>query len=119
MQQYMNNYYRPMVNQPQHIVRPVASVEEARAMQTDFSGALTIMPDVVHGYIFTKQLDLSTGCAEFAAYQRVPMERQTASQYVSREEFNALTQRLNALYSQLGGEQREHAGNANAANDEK
>ena len=50
-----------MPQYPQHIVRPVASVEEARAVQTDFSGALTIMPDTAHGYIYTKQLNRLRG----------------------------------------------------------
>ena len=58
------------VQSPQHIVRPVASVEEARAVQTDFSGALTIMPDTAHGAIYTKQLNLQTGCADFVMYRR-------------------------------------------------
>ena len=71
-----------MPQYPQHIVRPVASVEEARAVQTDFSGALTIMPDTAHGYIYTKQLNLQT---------------------VPRSEFDELKARFNTLCEKLGG----------------
>lgn len=98
-----------MPQYPQHIVRPVASVEEARAVQTDFSGALTIMPDTAHGYIYTKQLNLQTGCADFAAYSRVQMQETNKpsetdlSQFVPRSEFDELKARFNTLCDKLGG----------------
>lgn len=92
-----------MPQYPQHIVRPVASVEEARAVQTDFSGALTIMPDTAHGYIYTKQLNLQTGCADFAAYSRVQMQDAPKPDYVARGEFDELKARFNTLCDKLGG----------------
>ena len=57
-------YQQPMMQQPMMqqsmpqqppapIVRPVASLDEARAVQTDFGGALTIMPDISHGFVYT------------------------------------------------------------------
>lgn len=96
-----------MPQYPQHIVRPVASVEEARAVQTDFSGALTIMPDTAHGYIYTKQLNLQTGCADFAAYSRVQGAPKVQTDYVARGEFDELARRFNALCDQLGGSKNE------------
>ena len=92
-----------MPQYPQHIVRPVASVEEARAVQTDFSGALTIMPDTAHGYIYTKQLNFQTGCADFAAYSRVQMQDAPKPDYVPRGEFDELKARFNTLCDKLGG----------------
>lgn len=113
-----------VVQSPQHIVRPVASVEEARAVQTDFSGALTIMPDTAHGAIYTKQLNLQTGCADFALYRRVqepeinkPLEIDL-SKYVPRTEFDELIRRFNKLCDHLGGAGDEHA-NAHAGHDGK
>lgn len=113
-----------VVQSPQHIVRPVASVEEARAVQTDFSGALTIMPDTAHGAIYTKQLNLQTGCADFALYRRVqepeinkPLEIDL-SKYVPRTEFDELIRRFNKLCDHLGGVGDEHA-NAHAGHDGK
>ena len=67
MPQYGHYYSPPMVSgaaqiqQPaeqQIICRPVASIEEARAIPTDFSGALMILPDLSHGMVYTKQLIL-------------------------------------------------------------
>lgn len=108
-QQYPQQQVQQPVQSPQHLVRPVASVEEARAVQTDFTGALTIMPDTAHGAIYTKQLNLQTGCADFALYRRVqepeinkPLETDL-SKFVPRSEFDELKQRFNTLCDQLGG----------------
>lgn len=108
-QQYPQQQVQQPVQSPQHLVRPVASVEEARAVQTDFTGALTIMPDTAHGAIYTKQLNLQTGCADFTLYRRVqepeinkPLETDL-SKFVPRSEFDELKQRFNTLCDQLGG----------------
>lgn len=107
--QYPQQQVQQPVQSPQHLVRPVASVEEARAVQTDFTGALTIMPDTAHGAIYTKQLNLQTGCADFALYRRVqepeinkPLETDLSG-YVPRAEFDELKKRFNTLCDQLGG----------------
>lgn len=52
------------------IFRPVASFDEAKAVPTDFSGALTIMPDWGHGYIYAKALG-GNGTPVFRAYRAV------------------------------------------------
>lgn len=108
-QQYPQQQVQQPVQSPQHLVRPVASVEEARAVQTDFTGALTIMPDTAHAAIYTKQLNLQTGCADFALYRRVqepeinkPLETDL-SKFVPRSEFDELKARFNTLCDQLGG----------------
>ena len=95
-------------------VRPVASIEEARAVPTDLmSGALTIMPDVLHGFIYTKQFNVQTGSADFYAYQRVQMQdtpkvpEVDLSGYVPRGEFDELKKRFNTLCDQLGGTQND------------
>lgn len=126
-------YQQPMMPQPipqqvaqppVPVVRPVASLEEARAVQTDFGGALTIMPDISHGFVYTKQLNFQTGSADFAAYQR--MQEQTApqqdinlSEYVKKSDFDELARRFNALCDQLGGTANEHGANAHARADGK
>lgn len=102
-QQYPQQQVQQPVQSPQHIVRPVASVEEARAVQTDFTGALTIMPDTAHGAIYTKQLNLQTGCADFALYRRVQDQDAPKPDYVARGEFDELKARFNTLCDQLGG----------------
>nr|DAF77909.1 MAG TPA: hypothetical protein [Caudoviricetes sp.] len=126
-------YQQPMMQQPMPqqmaqppapIVRPVASLDEARAVQTDFGGALTIMPDISHGFVYTKQLNFQTGSADFAAYQRVqeqvaPQQDINLSEYVKRSDFDELARRFNALCDQLGGTTNEHGSNAHAGADGK
>ena len=55
---------------PNVIFRPVASFDEAKAVPTDFSGALTIMPDWAHGYIYAKALG-DNGAPVFRTYRDV------------------------------------------------
>ncbi len=123
-------YQQPMMQQPMPqqppapIVRPVASLDEARAVQTDFGGALTIMPDISHGFVYTKQLNFQTGSADFAAYQRVqeqaaPQQDINLSEYVKKSDFDELARRFNALCDQLGGTTNEHGSNAHAGADGK
>lgn len=122
-------YYPPMQQPPYQqgaqaqqmqvngmLVRPVASVEEARGMQTDFNGQLTIMPDLSHGYIYTKRLNPQTFEADIVAYQRVEVPAAAPAQstpdlseYVKKTDFDSLVGRFNTLLDQLGG-----GGNANA-----
>lgn len=63
----------PQVNaQPGFICRQVASYDEAKAIPTDFNGAITIMTDFSHGFIYTKTLDPSTGSSMFRIYKYIP-----------------------------------------------
>ncbi len=55
--------------QPNMICRPVAGEEEARSVPTDFSGAITIMPDFAHGRIYTKMLNQNDGTSIFHVFQ--------------------------------------------------
>ena len=56
----------------------MASLDEAKAVPTDFSGALTIMPDWVHGYIYAKALG-DNGTPVFRAYRYEPPQATTAA----------------------------------------
>lgn len=64
--------------QPSVIFRPVASFDEAKAVPTDFSGALTIMPDWSHGYIYAKALG-DDGSPIFRSYRYEPPQATTAA----------------------------------------
>lgn len=95
------------------IVRPVASIEEARAIQTDFSGAMTIMPDTAHGAMYSKQLDFRTGAAVFKVYQEsmlVHPESQSGNipvstpvEYASRAELEEVKTQMANLKEMLQG----------------
>lgn len=97
--------------QPGVIFRPVASFDEAKAVPTDFSGALTIMPDWTHGYIYAKALG-DNGAPVFRAYrdvdappaQTVPQptaERAPAVAYAPMEELERLRREVAALWEEL------------------
>lgn len=64
--------------QPGVIFRPVASYDEAKAVPTDFSGALTIMPDWAHGYIYAKALG-DDGSPIFRTYRYEPPQQAPAA----------------------------------------
>lgn len=98
-------------NQPGLIVRPVASFDEAKAVPTDFSGALTIMPDWAHGFIYAKALG-DNGTPVFRAYRDVdfssaqaapqpPAEPTPAVEYAPLEELERLRQEVNSLREEL------------------
>ena len=98
--------------QPGVIFRPVASFDEAKAVPTDFSGALTIMPDWAHGYIYAKALG-DNGNPVFRAYRDVdyspvqtpPLQTVAAPapamEYAPLEELERLRQDVNALREEL------------------
>lgn len=73
------------------IVRPVTSPEEARAIPTDFSGAVTLMPDLPHGVVYTKALNYNDGTSIFGCYRLDLQPTQPAQpEYVTRQEFETL-----------------------------
>ena len=93
------------------IVRPVASYDEAKAVPTDFSGALTIMPDWAHSFIYAKAMG-DKGTPVFRAYrdinappvQAAPQpvaEPAPAVVYAPLEELQQLRQEVNALREEL------------------
>lgn len=97
--------------QPGVIFRPVASFDEAKAVPTDFSGALTIMPDWSHGFIYAKALG-DNGAPVFRAYRDVDSapaqitpqpaaETAPAIVYAPMEELEQLREEVEALRHEL------------------
>lgn len=74
--------------------RPVSSLEEVRAMPVDFDGSISYFPDVANNRIYTKQINLDGTCTVLM-YEPKEIPSQE-SNYVTREEFNAALQQLNA-----------------------
>ena len=111
----MQQQYQQMqpVQQPQQepqqniICRPVASIDEARAVQTDFSGALMVFPDVSHGMVHTKRLDYNTGSAVFNTYRlEQPLQpaqevSTPAVEYAPMSELNILKDKIDELEAKL------------------
>lgn len=112
--QYMPQYPQPMQRTvpdfPRIVSLPVASEQEAMAVQTDFSGALQVMVDQAHGMIYTKQLSPQTGASVFGRYEFVqpePIQPQQTTpsheQFVNREEFAKLKKDFDALFEMIAG----------------
>ena len=97
---------QPQQNAPQqgYIVRPVASMEEAKAVPTDFSGAITVMTDFFHGMVYTKALNYQDGTSIFNCYrldntplQPVPQVIQPTGDYVTRQELDSFRNEINQM----------------------
>lgn len=104
-------------SQQGYIIRPVASMEEAKAVPTDFSGAITVMTDFSHGMVYTKALNYQDGTSIFNCYrldntplQPVPQVVQPTGDYVTRQELESFRKEIN----QMIGVMRHDESNADA-----
>ena len=108
------NFQMPQqMQQPGVICRPVASIDEARATPTDFSGNALVLTDLPHGIIYTKMLDTQTGSAVFGVYQRVQEPPTTAAQmaqeYAPLSLVQEMRQEIMMLKSALEGRGKHEA----------
>lgn len=96
--------------QPSIKVRPVASEEEARGVPVEFDGSLILLPDMAHGAIYSKQLNMQDGSAIFRRYMmEIPSSApQTAqepvlpvSQYATIEQLQELKDELDELRTMI------------------
>lgn len=102
-QQMQQGYPQQQSTQPQIVCRPVASIDEARAIPTDFSGNVQIFPDLAHGCIYTKALNYQTGAAELNVYRLYSEPAQNPPEYITKGEFLGLKTVVDRLIEQLGG----------------
>ena len=108
------NFQMPQqMQQPGVICRPVASIDEARATPTDFSGNALVLTDLPHGMIYTKMLDTQTGSAVFGVYQRVQEPPTTAAkmaqEYAPLSLVQEMRQEIMMLKSALEGRGKHEA----------
>lgn len=86
------------------VCRPVASYDEAKAIPTDFSGALTIMPDWAHGHIYVKAL-ANNGMPVFRSYREEPQpaapQPPAPVEYAPLSELEGLKAEVEALRREL------------------
>lgn len=80
------------VNNPQtgFNCRPVTSREEAQAVQVDFFGPGTLMPDLGHGVVYFKRFNQTTGTCDI--FEFVAQKEKEAEQirYATIDDLNAL-----------------------------
>ena len=82
--------------------RPVASIEEVKAIPIDFDGSTFYFPDASNERIYTKQIGLN-GQAILRMYQLsdMPQPQQTVD-FVSKDEFNKAIEDLKMQIKQGG-----------------
>lgn len=85
-------------NQPMQggvMCRPVASIEEARAMQVQFDGSLYAFINLAAGEIYTKRFNFDTGNTDFEIYAKQRPAPPVA--YATAAEVDALRRELAAM----------------------
>ena len=80
--------------------RPVASVEEVRAMPIDFDGSVFYFPDQSNNRIYTKQIGLN-GQSVIRVYELANQPIAAETKYVSQEEFTQAIRNLTAQLEQI------------------
>lgn len=68
---------------------PVPDEMTARNAEVNINGTISIFPDIQHGKIYTKQLDMNTFAPIFKVYQLVE-QQQGGTSYVCVEDFQKL-----------------------------
>jgi hypothetical protein len=99
--------------QPTGRVRPVSSIEEARASVIDFDGSVFYFPDTANKRIYTKQINLDgTALLNMYVIQEIPVTpppEQLAAAYVSKDEFQQtitlLLEEMNKMKGESNGKQ--------------
>ena len=82
-------------------IRPVSSIEEARACPIDFDGSVFYFPDIANKKIYTKQIN-GDGTASLNMYElkETPIMEQPivdTSNFVTREEFDTVMKQIKEL----------------------
>lgn len=85
-------------------IRPVASLEEVRAMNIDFDGSVFYFPDYANRRIYTKQINMD-GTASINMYElkEIPNSSQPNNDYITREEFNTTLTSIKEVFAQIMG----------------
>lgn len=92
---------QPNANATQRI-RPVASLDEVRAMSIDFDGSVFYFPDYANRKIYTKQINMD-GTASINMYElkEIPSAQPANVDFVTRDEFNATLSSIKEVFAQI------------------
>ena len=98
-------------------VRPVSSLEEARASVIDFDGSVFYFPDAANKKIYTKQINLDgTSLLNMYVLQEIPVApqpEQLAAAYVSKDEFKQTVSLLLEEINKMKGEPKDESTKSN------
>ena len=83
-------------------IRPVASLDEVRAMNIDFDGSVFYFPDYANRKIYTKQINMD-GTASINMYElkEIPSAQPANVDFVTRDEFNATLSSIKEVFTQI------------------
>lgn len=83
-------------------IRPVASLDEVRAMNIDFDGSVFYFPDYANRKIYTKQINMD-GTASINMYElkEIPSAQPASVDFVTRDEFNATLSSIKEVFAQI------------------
>ena len=105
MQQQMVRPAYPSSGLYSNRIRPVSSLEEARASVIDFDGSVFYFPDAANKRIYTKQINLDgTSLLNMYVLQEIPTTPQPDT-YVSKDEFQQTISLLLGEINKMKGEQ--------------
>ena len=74
-------------------IRPVASLDEVRAMNIDFDGSVFYFPDYANRKIYTKQINMD-GTASINMYELKEIPTAAPVEYVTKQEFEDFVKKL-------------------------
>ncbi len=87
----------------------VGSLEEVQRLAIPADGMIYVFPDSAHNVIYTKQVNLIDGSISVKTYEYKPQQvmpmpmLDNNKSFVSREEFENLTSKIDNIIEQLGG----------------
>ena len=83
-------------------IRPVASLDEVRAMNIDVDGSVFYFPDYANRKIYTKQINMD-GTASINMYElkEIPSTQPANVDFVTRDEFNATLSSIKEVFAQI------------------
>ena len=90
---------QPQSQQQAFAARPVTSREEAVAVQVDFMGPGTLMPDLSHGAIYLKRFNQETGACDFLTFtaEQAKAEAPAATEYATKADLLEMQQVIQGL----------------------
>ena len=101
IQQPMMPMQQTVSTQSGFTCRPVTSKEEATAVQVDFFGPGTIMPDLAHGVVYLKRFNSQTGaCDIFEFFSKQEKEAEPV-QFATKNELDSLRNEIEKLKERL------------------
>lgn len=99
--QHLQNQSYPQAAQPGFVCRPVTSREEAVAVQVDYLGPGTLMPDLGHGVVYFKRFNSNTGGADFLTFKLHEEPQAPAVEFALRQDIDALQASIDRLGAEV------------------